>query len=104
MTRVAKHQDLAQAEPLPSDAPNEPVNRTGEKLKITVEGETYIFRLVTRVLLVAALSAFVHFILALNSILSLVAASIIVFVFSRPGYAAKTFQHINDLACEFKKK
>jgi hypothetical protein len=104
MTRVAKHQDLAQAEPLPGDAPDEPVNRTGEKLKITVESETYIFRLVTRVLLVAALSAFAHSILALNSILSLVAASIIVFVFSHPGYEAKIFQHINDLARKFKKK
>jgi hypothetical protein len=106
MTNVAKHQDLAQAEPLPSDAPDEPVRRTGEKLKIkaAIEGETYIFPLVARVLLVAAFAMFAHFILALTSIISLISALVIVTACDHFGYAVKTIQNVNDWACRLKKK
>lgn len=106
MTGVAKHQDLTQAEPLPSDAPNEPITRTGEKLKIkaVIEGETYILPLVTRVLLVVALAAFAHFILALTSVISLILGLTITITCDHLGHATKTLQRINDLACKLKKK
>jgi hypothetical protein len=106
MSSVAKHQDWAQAEPLPSDAPNEPLNRTGEKLKIkaAVEGETYTFPIVIRVLLVAGFAAFAHFLLALNSITSVITALVIVYICGHPGYTVKAVRHINNLACKLKKK